>query len=89
MTCQWCIHYRRRSGISMCLDPINNGNVIAGGTKGSACGRFSARKICTTCEHRCGRDEKDRNMSMPGGCPKWEVRKLSTWGGNRYRNHSK
>lgn len=45
------------------------------------CPRFDPRRICTTCGHGCSQDDK---ATRPfGDCPKWELRVLSTWGGNR------
>lgn len=83
MTCQWCIHYRRRGGISLCLAPDGDGKVVPVGIKDLACAKFKARKSCTTCEYRCSQEEKGELMFAPGGCPKWVLRALSTWGGAR------
>ena len=49
--------------------------------RASMCKRFNPRKNCTTCGHGCSQDDK---ASRPfGSCPNWELRVLSTWGGNR------
>lgn len=47
------------------------------------CDRFVARQCCTTCAYRCPPDEKEGLMPIPGVCPKWKLRELSTWGGCR------
>ena len=83
MTCQWCIHYRRRAGVSICFAPDKDGNVTPVRIKGPICERFSARRCCSTCEHRCSQEERDECLGSPNGCQKWELRKLSTWGGPR------
>ena len=76
MTCQWCTYYRRRGGTSLCLA---RGSDLAA----ALCDRFDPRKSCTTCNFRCGPDERERLVGNGDGCPKWELRKLSTWGGAR------
>ena len=86
MTCQWCIHYRRRNGISLCSVPGGDGKTIPDSTN---CIKFAARRNCTTCEHRCSGPDRDDNMDSPGGCQKWELRHLSTWGGYRHRRNQK
>ena len=47
------------------------------------CDKFVARQCCTTCAYRCPPDEKEKLMPAPGKCPRWKLRKLSTWGGSR------
>ena len=85
MTCQWCIHYRRRKGRSLCLSPSRIGLKGVARTERDTCELFSPRKICTTCEHRCPVEKKDELASQGSECPEWELRSLSTWGGNRRR----
>lgn len=83
MTCQWCIKYRRRDGRSLCLTETEDGEPVLKPIQGLACGKFDPRKSCTTCEHRCSPDERETLLFMDGGCPKWELRNLTTWGGRR------
>lgn len=83
MTCQWCIHYRRRKGVSLCFAASDGKESSGSPIKGLACKRFSPRKSCTTCEHRCLADEKETLLKSPGVCQKWELRALSSWGGPR------
>lgn len=92
MTCQWCKNYRRRNGLSKCWYPFDDGlsrfiDVKPGGA--STCRKFDPRRSCTTCEHRCSAEDKARNMSAEGGCPSWQLRKLSTWGGSRRFTNNK
>lgn len=82
MTCQWCIHYRRRGGISLCADPSGDGNTMPV-KDGGSCNRFVPRKNCTTCERRCSREEKASKQDEFGSCGEWTLRALSTWGGRR------
>lgn len=92
MTCQWCKHYRRRGGIPLCLTVDDCGRVtpVKIGRMADGCSRFDPRKSCTTCEFRCSSDEKELNLESTEGCPKWKLKDLSTWGGNRrYARRSK
>lgn len=83
MTCQWCTHYRRRDGKPMCLTEIDGGKVVLSDIKGLACEKFSPRKSCTTCEHRCSYEDREKLLLADGGCNRWALRNLSTWGGAR------
>lgn len=84
MTCQWCKNYRRRDGKSKCWYPFDDGLSRLIDVKGAdGCDKFDPRRSCTTCEHRCSGEEKSSNMGCPGGCQKWNLRKLTTWGGSR------
>lgn len=84
MTCQWCKNYRRRDGISKCLFPSEDGQRKLVDIKGAdACDKFDPRRSCTTCEYRCPPEEKGANMQCDGGCSKWILRHLTTWGGVR------
>lgn len=83
MTCQWCKHYRRRGKAVLCLSPDGDGKVIAIDAKSQTCPKFIARKSCTTCGLRCLPEEKESFLQGPDGCPKWTLRKLSSWGGSR------
>ena len=76
MTCQWCTYYRRRGGASLCLA---KGSDLAT----TMCDRFDPRRSCTTCDFRCDSEEKERLFGSGEACPKWKLRKLSTWGGAR------
>lgn len=54
---------------------------VPGDVRADKCRRFDPRRICTTCGHGCSSEEK---ASRPfGTCQKWELKVLSTWGGNR------
>ena len=86
MTCQWCTYYRRRGGKSLCLAPERAGKQGTSDIEGGTCRLFSPRKTCTSCEHRCSGSDKDALMSTGEACPRWELRKLSSWGGNRRYN---
>lgn len=83
MTCQWCVKYRRRNGVSMCLKKDDKGNAVLVPIKGLACEDFTPRRSCTTCEHRCPPEDRERLLMDDDGCKMWELRKLSTWGGSR------
>ena len=83
MTCQWCINYRRRDGVSMCLKKKETGEVVLSPIKGLACKDFVPRRSCTTCEHRCSYEDREKLLLEEGGCKAWELRNLSTWGGQR------
>ena len=81
MTCQWCIHYRRRDGMVMCKTDSGKIRKIPPEVRPDKCLRFRPRVNCTTCGHGCSQEEK---AGRPfGQCPNWELRVLSTWGGNR------
>ena len=81
MTCQWCINYRRRDGKVMCRNDDGTIRGIPPEVRPERCPRFDPRRICTTCGHGCSQNDK---ATRPfGDCPKWELRVLSTWGGNR------
>ena len=67
----------------MCFAPNKDGLKIPSKISGLACERFDARRSCTTCEHRCPPDVRETSGSEPDGCPRWELRRLSTWGGYR------
>lgn len=90
MTCQWCIYYRRkRGGDPRCERPGGDGNVLStkvirasGGSH--TCEWFEPRKSCTTCSSRCAIEYKEEVEAI-GTCPKWSLRRLSTWGGSRRR----
>lgn len=83
MTCQWCKRYRRRGGRPVCLIEDENGELKAFEIHGRACPSFVPRRICTTCAHRCDQDEVFRNTSQDGGCRKWRLKTLASWGGRR------
>lgn len=90
MTCQWCLHYRRkRGGESRCDRPGGDGLVmpIKGAKDGPSpvCLYFDPRKSCTTCSCRCSQDMKEERLDQFGLCPHWSLRKLSSWGGSRRR----
>lgn len=84
MTCQWCIRFRRRGGRAACLRQDETGATVYETPQGAdGCGMFQPRRNCSTCEYRCPADEKERLLSRPGGCGRWELRRLTTWGGCR------
>lgn len=65
----------------MCVGADGKIRTVPSRTRAAKCKRFSPRKICTTCGHGCSQDEK---AGRPfGDCPEWELKVLSTWGGNR------
>lgn len=82
MTCQWCIHHRRK-GISVCTRPGGDGNIMPAKEHGGDCEWFEPRRICTTCEHRCAPDRKETRWADSAFCRHWKLRKLSKWGGSR------
>lgn len=82
MTCQWCIHYRRRGGISLCAEPSGDGSTKPV-KEGNKCRKFVPRRNCTTCGRRCSQDEKATKQDEFGSCGEWILRALSTWGGRR------
>ena len=84
MTCQWCIRYRRRDGKSLCLRKTETGETVLTDIKGLACEKFIPRRSCTTCEHRCSYEEREGLLFAEGGCQKWQLRNLTTWGGPRH-----
>lgn len=83
MTCQWCVHHRRRGGESVCAAPGGDGRVRPPSREGMPCGMFDPRKSCTTCGRRCSDDDKDARILSPTGCTDWFLRKLVSWGGRR------
>lgn len=83
MTCQWCIHYRRRSGKALCANPATGGKVIRKRRTKRSCPFFFCRQICTTCQHRCTPMERSVRMGTNGNCSMWNMREIETWGGNR------
>jgi len=87
MTCQWCTHYRRRDGKSLCLTKTDDGKVVLSEIKGLSCEKFDPRKSCTTCEHRCSYEEREKLLFAEGGCNRWALRNLTTWGGPRRFSH--
>ena len=82
MTCQWCIHYRRRKGKVRCVSPDTDGEVIPGTDRCASRACFVPRKSCTTCKHRCDPEEKLDRMG-DGACATWSLRDTETWGGYR------
>jgi len=94
MTCQWCVHYRRRSVLAsrgtvsaVCAWKDGDGSVIGSRGLMSRCPGFCPKRICTTCEFRCGIEEKKEN-SLDPPCRKWRLRSLTTWGGKRDRGYA-
>lgn len=83
MTCQWCVHYRRRRGGITCVRPGGDGKVVPKNKGNINCPCFDARKSCTTCEHRCSIDEKMARIDESGKCSSWNLRKIESWGGYR------
>ena len=83
MTCQWCIHYRRRGGKSLCLSPERADGHGAADIENGTCRLFSPRRTCTSCDHRCSGEERDRLRFANETCPRWKLRELSSWGGDR------
>jgi len=86
MTCQWCKRYRRRDGRAACVCADGKVRVIPARVSAGTCARFDPRRTCTTCGHGCSQDDKFRRASSSDCvCPDWELRSLSSWGGNRRR----
>ena len=83
MTCQWCTRYRRRDGKSMCLTKKDDGTIVLSEIKGLACEKFSPRKSCTTCGHRCSYEDREKLLFAEDGCNRWKLRDITTWGGSR------
>lgn len=82
MTCQWCKNYRRRDGKAMCRCADGKVRPVPPEVRADTCGRFDARRSCTTCGHRCSSEERGERP-YDEVCPKWELRILSSWGGSR------
>lgn len=87
MTCQWCVHYRRRKKGPCCLNGDKFGKTFKGHHMVNGCEDFIPRRICTTCGRRCLPEEMEANLAAEGGCQHWVLRALSTWGG--WRGHKK
>lgn len=90
MTCQWCLHYRRkRGGLPRCERPDGDGKILAvkgpNGCSHDVCKWFNPRKSCTTCSFRCPAEVKADRLDQFGLCDQWKLRQLSSWGGSRRR----
>lgn len=89
MTCQWCIHFRYKSGASACARPGGDGKTIPAKGRSSECSWFSPRRTCTTCGHRCDPDEREALCADGRTCDKWILRSISKWGGCRRSQSSR
>lgn len=85
MTCQWCVHYRRRRGVSVCC---SGSELVPAKTRADGCDDFLPRKSCTTCAARCTPEARADLVDATGVCRSWRLRELSTWGGARRRKKS-